>query len=99
MGLKPCDAPRSAYAVFLVGSNVVPRTVPLVFTIRMDPFESSDNKGSYGHLMQNVSWLIQPMGELMRAHLKTPADYPPVRGGASFDMSNVVQEFINKAKP
>ncbi|MGW8269925.1 MAG: arylsulfatase [Burkholderiales bacterium] len=79
-------------------ANVVPRTVPLVFNIRMDPFESYDNKDSYGHLMQKVSWLIQPMGELMQAHLKTLADYPPVQGGASFDMSNVVQEFINKAK-
>jgi len=79
-------------------ANVVPRTVPLVFNIRMDPFESYDSKDSYGHLMQKVSWLIQPMGELMQAHLKTLADYPPVQGGASFDMSNVVQEFINKSK-
>jgi len=38
------------------------------------------------------------MGELMQAHLKTLADYPPVQGGSSFDMSNVVQEFINKSK-
>jgi len=79
-------------------ANVVPRTVPLVFNIRMDPFESYDNKDSYGHLMQKVSWLIQPMGELMGAHLKSLADYPPVQGGKSFDMSNVVQEFINKAR-
>jgi len=79
-------------------ANLVPRTVPLVFNIRMDPFESYDNKDSYGHLLQKVSWLIQPMGELMQAHLKTLAEYPPVQGGASFDMSNVVQEFINKAK-
>ena len=48
-------------------ANLVPRTVPLVFNIRMDPFESYDSKDSYGHLMQNVSWLIQPMGELMKA--------------------------------
>jgi arylsulfatase len=32
-------------------ANVVPRTVPLVFNIRMDPFESQDSKDSYGHLM------------------------------------------------
>jgi arylsulfatase A-like enzyme len=79
-------------------ANVVPRTVPLVFNIRMDPFESYDSKDSYGHLMQKVSWLIQPLGELMQAHLKTLKDYPPVQGGSSFDMSNVVEEFINKAK-
>jgi len=55
-------------------------------------------KNSYGHLMQKVSWLIQPMGELMQAHLQTLADYPPGQGGKTFDMPNVVQEFIIKAK-
>jgi len=79
-------------------ANVIPRTVPLVFNIRMDPFESYFSKDSYGHLMQKVSWLIQPMGELMAQHLQTLAEYPPVQGGKSFDMSNVVQEFIEKSR-
>jgi hypothetical protein len=48
--------------------------------------------------MQKVSWLIQPMGELMGQHLKTLAEYPPVQGGKSFDMSNVVEEFIKKSR-
>ncbi len=77
--------------------NLVPRTVPLVFNIRMDPFESYFDKNSYGHLMQKVSWLIQPINVLMQEHLKTLADYPPVQGGASFDMSNIVSEFMEKA--
>ncbi|WP_373396119.1 arylsulfatase [Algoriphagus halophilus] len=79
-------------------ANVIPRTVPLVFNIRMDPFESYDNKDSYGHLMQKVSWLLQPMGVLMQEHLQSLAEYPPVQGGKSFDMSNVVEEFIKKSK-
>jgi len=79
-------------------ANVIPRTVPLVFNIRMDPYESYDSSDSYGHLMQKVSWLIQPMGVLMQQHLQSLAEYPPVQGGASFDMSNVVEEFINKAQ-
>ena len=78
-------------------ANVIPRTVPLVFNIRMDPYESYDSPDSYGHLMQKVSWLIQPMGELMGEHLQSLAKYPPVQGGKSFDMSNVVEEFINKS--
>jgi arylsulfatase len=80
-------------------ANLTPRTVPLVFNIRMDPFESFDNSDSYGHLLQKVSWLIQPMGELMGHHLQTLAEYPPVQGGKTFDMSNVVEEYINKGKP
>ena len=79
-------------------ANVVPRTVPLVFNIRMDPYESYDSSDAYGHLMQKVSWLIQPMGVLMQQHLQSLKDYPPVQGGSSFDMSNVVEEFINKAR-
>jgi arylsulfatase len=79
-------------------ANLIPRTVPLVFNIRMDPYESYDSPDAYGHLMQKVSWLIQPMGVLMARHLESLAKYPPVQGGKSFDMSNVVEEFINKAR-
>ncbi|MBN9024519.1 MAG: arylsulfatase, partial [Rhizobiales bacterium] len=77
-------------------ANVIPRTVPLVFNIRMDPFESFDSPDAYGHLMQKVSWLIQPMNVLMQEHLQTLADYPPVQGGTSFDMSNIVKDFMAK---
>nr|WP_296911887.1 hypothetical protein [Thiocapsa sp.] len=49
------------------------------FTDRMDPFESYSDKESYGHLMQKVSWLMAPMGELMAAHLQTLKDYPRCR--------------------
>ncbi len=79
-------------------ANVIPRTVPLVFNIRMDPYESYDSSDSFGHLLQKVSWLMQPMGELMGQHLQTLAEYPPVQGGKTFDMSNVVDEFINKPR-
>jgi arylsulfatase len=34
----------------------------------------------------------------MTEHLKTLAQHPPVQGGKTFDMSNVVEEFINKGK-
>ena len=77
--------------------NLVGRTAPMVFNIRMDPFESYSSVDAYGHLMQKVSWLMQPMNVLMQQHLQTLAEYPPVQGGASFDMSNVVEQFISKS--
>ena len=78
-------------------SPIQPRTgAPLVFNIRMDPFESYDSVDAYGHLLQKVSWLIQPMGVLMAEHLQSLAEYPPVQGGASFDMSNIVEDFMSK---
>jgi arylsulfatase len=79
-------------------ANLVPRTAPLIFNIRADPYESYDSTDSYGHLLQKVSWLIQPMGVLMQQHLQSLAEFPPVQGGASFDMSNIVEEFINRPR-
>jgi arylsulfatase A-like enzyme len=78
--------------------NIVGRSKPLIFNIRMDPFESWDSTDSYGHLLQKVSWLTGPMGEMMKEHLKTLAEYPPVQGGKSFDMSRVVEEFVEKSR-
>ena len=34
----------------------------------------------------------------MAEHLKTLAEYPPVQGGKSFDMSNVVQQFMSHGR-
>jgi arylsulfatase A-like enzyme len=76
--------------------NMTGRNYPKVFNLRMDPFESYSSVDAYGHLLQKVSWMVAPMGELMKDHLQTLADYPPVQGGKSFDMSNAVQDFIAK---
>jgi hypothetical protein len=40
---------------------------------------------------------IQVMPAERASRVSRLADYPPVQGGASFDMSNVVEEFIEKA--
>ncbi|MCH2219477.1 MAG: sulfatase-like hydrolase/transferase, partial [Dechloromonas sp.] len=79
-------------------SNVKPRTVPLIFNLRMDPFESFDNSDSYGHLLQKVSWLMQPIGAMVGEHLQTLKEYPPVQGGKTFDMSNLVGDFLKKGR-
>jgi arylsulfatase len=40
------------------------------------------------------------MGELIGAHLKTLAEYPPVQTAKSFDRSNLVQDFLrSQQKP
>jgi arylsulfatase len=78
--------------------NLSARAAPVVFNLRSDPFESYDSKDSFGHLGQKVSWLFQPMSLLLGAHLKTLSEYPPVQGGTSFDMSNVVEDFLQRAR-
>jgi arylsulfatase A-like enzyme len=76
---------------------LVPRGL-LIFNLRSDPFESYDTSDSYGHMAQRVSWLFQPITERIGEHLKTLAEFPPVQGGTSFDMSNIVQDFLSKPK-
>jgi len=77
-------------------ANVVPLTVPLMFNIRADPFESYDNADSAGHLTQKITWLGQPMTRLMAEHLQSLVEFPPVQGGKSCDMSNVVQQYMKR---
>ena len=72
-------------------------TMPTIYNLRMDPFESYDDVSARGHMIQKVSWLFQPMNVLVGQHLQTLADYPPVQAGSSFDMSTVVEDFLNRA--
>ena len=71
------------------------RSFPLLFNVRMDPFESFDGDG-YDHLLQKVSWLNGPLGVLVNEHLQSLADYPPVQGGKTYEMANLVQDFLSK---
>jgi arylsulfatase len=45
-----------------------------------------------------VSWLVGPMSELMKQHLQTLVEYPPVQGGKTFDMSDVVEQVLSKGR-
>ena len=77
-----------------------PLFAPLMFNLRSDPFESYDSNDSYGHLIQKSSWISAPMSELIAAHLKSLAQYPPVQTAKSFDRSNLVQDFLkSQQKP
>lgn len=69
-----------------------------MFHLRTDPFESYDSTDSYGHLPQTVSWVLAPMSEVLGAHLRTLVQYPPVQGGKSFDMSDLVRQTLQKAR-
>jgi len=75
-------------------ADVIPRTVPILVNVRMDPMESYISKDSYGHLLQKMSWLMAPMGELVANHIKSLQDYPPVQGGKTFDMSDVINQTL-----
>jgi arylsulfatase len=72
------------------------RSKPYIFNLRMDPLESYDSSDAYGHLLQKASWLVGPMGEILKEHLQTLAAYPPVQGGKSFNVSEVIEKVLAK---
>ena len=80
-------------------ANVVPLTMPKLYNLRADPFESYDSLDAQGHLLQKMSWLLAPASEIMAQHIKSLVQYPPVQGGTTFDMSNVVADTIKKGQP
>lgn len=62
----------------------------LMFNLRMDPFESYSSVDASGHLLQKVSWLTGVGTEILNTHMKTLADYPPVQGSKSLNITNEV---------
>lgn len=79
-------------------ANLVPRTMPLIFNLRMDPFESYDSIDAYGHLTQKVSWLFQPISEQLGTHIQSLIEYPPVQSGKSFNLSNLIEDTTETIK-
>ncbi len=60
-------------------ANMVPLTVPKIYNLRADPFESYDSRDAQGHLLQKMSWLLAPVNEIVGDHLKTLVQYPLFR--------------------
>jgi len=79
-------------------ANLVPLTAPLFFNLRADPFESYTTVDASGHLLQKMSWLLAPGSELINQHIMTLKQYPPVQGGTSFDMSDVVGQSLKSGQ-
>ncbi|MGL6010163.1 MAG: sulfatase-like hydrolase/transferase, partial [Shewanella oncorhynchi] len=79
-------------------ANLVPLTAPKIFNLRADPFESYDTVDAQGHLLQKMSWLMAPATEIINDHIKSLVKYPPVQGGTSFDMSNLIGDTLNKGQ-
>ena len=78
--------------------SLTPRTFPLFFNLRSDPFESYDSKDFYGQVAQKAAWLAGPLSELVGKHLKSLAEFPPVQANKSFEMSSIVQDFLRSQR-
>lgn len=64
---------------------------PIMFNLGMDPFETFDNITDRSDIVQSKQWLNEPFQQLIKTHVKSLADYPPVQKAATLDFSELVK--------
>ncbi|MFV0565968.1 MAG: arylsulfatase [Flavobacteriaceae bacterium] len=72
--------------------------MPLVFDLRMDPFErAQENSNTYYHWMEERGEFLMPASQVIAGEmLKTFKDYPPRQKPASFNLDAIMESFIKK---
>ncbi len=78
--------------------NLLPLTKPKLYNLRADPFESYDSVDANGHLLQKMSWLLAPVSEMVKEHVESLIEYPPVQGGTTFNMAEVIEDAMRKTQ-
>lgn len=78
--------------------NLVPLSKPKLYNLRADPFESYDSIDANGHLIQKMSWLLAPVSEIVKEHVKSLVEYPPTQGGSTFDMTETIEGAMKKTQ-
>ena len=65
---------------------------PVVFNIRMDPYETFDSVRDRSDILQRKSWINGPLQSLLGSHIKSLMDYPPVQKASTLDFSEVIKQ-------
>ncbi|GAA4842426.1 arylsulfatase [Algivirga pacifica] len=65
---------------------------PIMYNLRLDPFESFDNLTDRSDILQRKQFLNEPIQELIQEHAKSLQEYPPVQKAATFDFSELIKE-------
>lgn len=69
--------------------DLVFHTMPKLFNLRKDPFETYDGVTGFHQIMRK-SWVIQPMIALLTEHLKTFDEFPPRQEAASLNINEAI---------
>lgn len=65
---------------------------PIIYNIRMDPFESYDEVGDRSGALQRKQWLNEPVQELLAEHIKSLQEHPPVQAAPTLDFSALLKQ-------
>jgi hypothetical protein len=70
----------------------VRRRVPLIFDLRMDPYERADtDSNSYLEWLLDRAFLVVPVQGLANQFLQTFHEFPPRQRPASFNLDEVMR--------
>ncbi len=68
---------------------------PVIYNIRMDPFESFDGTTDRSDVVQAKQWLNEPVQHLLGEHIESLVEYPPVQKAATFDFSALMEQLMS----
>lgn len=70
--------------------DLVFHTMPQLFNLRKDPFETYDGITGFHQIMRK-SWVIQPIIALLTEHVKTFEEFPPRQEAASLNINEAIE--------
>ena len=73
-------------------ANYVKQKFPVMFNLRMDPFESFEGVTDRSDIVQAKQWLNEPVQHILGTHIQSLVDYPPVQKAATFDFSALMSQ-------
>ena len=73
----------------------VKQKFPIIFNIRMDPFESFDGLTDRSDIVQAKQWLNEPVQEILGEHINSLVEFPPAQKAATFDFSELMKSLMS----
>lgn len=67
---------------------------PIMYNLRLDPFESFDGLTDRSNIVQAKQWLNEPIQQLLGEHIQSLMAYPPLQKAASFDFSALIDQMM-----
>jgi Phage integrase central domain/Arm DNA-binding domain/C-terminal region of aryl-sulfatase len=69
-----------------------PQKFPIIYNIRMDPFESYDEIADRSAAVQRKQWLNEPVQEILAEHIKSLQEHPPVQAAPTLNFSEIMKQ-------
>ncbi|HYA36474.1 MAG TPA: hypothetical protein VEF03_12690, partial [Candidatus Binataceae bacterium] len=66
--------------------------LPMLFNLRMDPFERAEESEDYSHWRADDMWAFVPAQAIVAQFLQSFKDYPPRAKPGSFSLDRALQE-------